>query len=148
MLEILINQATVRRLMMFQMTEEDYEGLRTAQLFRMIFEFEQQGVEASYHNLSQALGDDDLARDLLPGLIMIESAAPSLAEERSPERAEREAAESLYSLRCVKLAEKQAALQVEINQAQRNNDAARLGELMMLKFELAKRERALAQWTG
>jgi DNA primase len=147
LLEILINQATVRRLMMFQMTEEDYEGLRTAQLFRLIFEFEQQGVEASYHNLSRALGDDDQARDLLPGL-MIESAAPSPAEERSPERAEREAAESLHSLRCVKLAEKQAALQVEINQAQRNNDAARLGELMMLKFELAKRERALAQWTG
>jgi hypothetical protein len=133
--------------MMFKMTEEDYEGLRTAQLFRLIFEFEQQGVEASYHNLSRSLGDDDLARDLLPGL-MIESAAPSPADERTPERAEREAAESLHSLRCVKLAEKQAALQVEINQAQRNNDLARLGELMMLKFELAKRERALAQWTG
>ena len=77
--------------------------------------------------MSQALGDDDLARDLLPGL-MIESADSSPAERRSPERAEREAAESLYSLRCVKLAEKQAALQVEINQAQRKNDAARLGE--------------------
>ncbi|HZF40990.1 MAG TPA: DNA primase [Blastocatellia bacterium] len=147
LLEILINQAAVRRLMMFQMTEEDYEGLRTAQLFRLIFEFEQQGVEMGYHNLSQALGDDDLARDLLPGLI-IGSAAPSPAEYGSPEHAEREAAESLHSLRCMKLAEKQAALQVEINQAQRNNDVARLGELMMLKFELAKRERALAQWTG
>jgi hypothetical protein len=104
-------------------------------------------METSYHNLSQALGDDDLARDLLPGL-MIECAAPSQAENESPERAEREAAESLHTLRCMKLAEKQAALQVEINQAQRNSDSARLGELMMLKFELAKQERALAQWTG
>jgi DNA primase len=147
LLEILINQADVRRLMGLQMTEEDYGGLRTAQLFRLIFEFEQQGMETSYHNLSQALGDDDLARDLLPGL-MIECAAPSQAENESPERAEREAAESLHTLRCMKLAEKQAALQVEINQAQRNSDSARLGELMMLKFELAKQERALAQWTG
>jgi DNA primase len=147
LLEILINQASVRRLMRFQMTEEDYGGLRTAQLFRLIFEFEQQGVETNYHNLSEGLGDEDLARDLLPGL-MIESAAPSPAENGSPERAEREAAESLHTLRCMKLAEKQAALQVEINQAQRNNDATRLGELMMLKFELAKQERALAQWTG
>jgi DNA primase len=147
LLEILINQADVRRLMGLQMTEEDYGGLRTAQLFRLIFEFEQQGMETSYHNLSQALGDEDLARDLLPGL-MIECAAPSQAENESPERAEREAAESLHTLRCMKLAEKQAALQVEINQAQRNSDAARLGELMMLKFELAKQERALAQWTG
>jgi DNA primase len=147
LLEILINQADVRRLMGLQMTEEDYGGLRTAQLFRLIFEFEQQGMETSYHNLSQALGDEDLARDLLPGL-MIECAAPSQAENESPERAEREAAESLHTLRCMKLAEKQAALQVEINQAQRNSDSARLGELMMLKFELAKQERALAQWTG
>ncbi|HEY8460079.1 MAG TPA: DNA primase [Blastocatellia bacterium] len=150
LLEILINQAPVRRLMMFQMTKEDYEGLRTAQLFRLIFEFEQQGMDLSYHNLSQALDDEDLARDLLPGL-MIGSADPSLAtlvENGSPERAEREAAESLHTLRCMKLAEKQAALQAEINQAQRNSDETRLGELLMLKFELAKQERALAQWTG
>ena len=150
LLEILINQAPVRRLMRFQMTEEDYEGLRTAPLFRLIFEFERQGVETSYHSLSQALDDEDLARDLLPGL-MFESAVPSppsTTENDSPERAEREAAESLHSLRCMKLAEKQAVLQVEINQAQRNNDTARLGELMMLKFELAKQERALAQWAG
>jgi hypothetical protein len=133
--------------MRFEMTEDDYEGLRTAQLFRLIFEFERQGVELSYSGLSQALGDEDLARDLLPGL-MIGAVAPSPAEPDSPERVAREAAESLHSLRCVRLAEKQAALQVEINQAQRNNDTTRLGELMMLKFELAKQERALAQWNG
>ena len=132
---------------MIQVGENDYEGLRTAQLFRLIFEFERRGADMSYHNLSQALEDEDLARELLPSL-MIGGADPSLTETDSPERAEREAAESLHSLRCVKLAEKQAALQVEINQAQRNNDATRLGELMMLKFELAKQERALAQWTG
>ncbi|MGE0132468.1 MAG: DNA primase [Blastocatellales bacterium] len=147
LLEILMNQVAVRRQMMVQMTEDDYEGLRTAQLFRLIFEFERQGVEPSYPNLSEALGDEDLARDLLPGL-MIGVAAPSPAEPDSLEREARAAAESLHSLRCVKLAEKQAALQIEINQAQRNNDAARLGELTMLKFELAKRERALAQWNG
>src|SRR5262245_34356671 len=150
LLEILINQGAVRRLMMFQMREEDYEGLRTAQLFRLIFEFERKGVEASYHELRQALEDEDLARDLLPSLMIgaADPGQPSPEEQSLPERAEREALESLHSLRCVKLAEKQAALQVEINQAQRSNDAARVGELMMLKFELAKQERALAQGNG
>ncbi len=143
LLEILLNHATVRRQMMFQVMEEDYEGLRTVQLFRLIFEFERQGAEPNYPNLSQALDDQDLARELLPVLMMGGfDADPS--EQNRAERAEREAAESLHSLRCAKLAEKQAALQVEINQAQRNNDAARLSELMMLKFELAKQERALA----
>jgi hypothetical protein len=46
------------------------------------------------------------------------------------------------------LAEQQAALQTEINQAQRSNDTTRLGELMMLKFNLAKQERALANKDG
>jgi len=148
LLEILINQATVRRLMMFQMTEEDYEGLRTAQLFRLIFEFEQQGVEASYHNLSQALGDDDLARDLLPGLIISNSSASSLAKHSSPERAEREAVESLYGLRLANVIEKLAALQIEINQAQRNNEITRLDELAMLKLELTRQRQSLAQWSN
>lgn len=147
LLEILMNHPAIRRQMMFEMTEDDYEGLRTAQLFRLIFEFERQGTELSYPALSQALEDEDLARDLLPGL-MIGAAAPSPAKPDSLERVAREAAESLHSLRCVRLAEKQAALQVEINQAQRNNDTTRLGGLMMLKFELAKQERALTQRNG
>jgi DNA primase len=150
LLEILLNSADVRRQMVFKITEEDYEGLRTAQLFRLIFEFERQGTEATYPNLSQALDDEDLARELLPGLMMGGFVADP-PEQESSERTEhilREAAESLHSLRCAKLAEKQAALQIEINQAQRNNDTARLNELMMLKFELAKKERALAQWSG
>jgi DNA primase len=145
LLEILLNHAAVRRRMMFEMTEEDYEGLRTARLFRLIFDFERQGAESSYSNLSQALNDEDLARELLPALMIGGAGAPGHDEA---DHAEREAGESLHTLRCAKLAEKQAALQVEINQAQRNNDSARLSELMMKKFELAKQERALAQWNG
>jgi DNA primase len=145
LLEILINHEPVRRQMMFQMTEGDYQGLRTARLFHLIFEFERQGKEATYPNLSQELDDEDLARELLPQLMIGESTASDQDRLRS---AEREAAESLHSLRCAKLAEKQAALQVEINQAQRSNDHARLSELLMLKFELAKQERALAQSNG
>ncbi|MGH9753799.1 MAG: DNA primase [Blastocatellia bacterium] len=147
LLEILINQADVRRLMMFQMREEDYEGLRTTQLFRLIFDFERKGIEANYNNLSQALGDEDLARDLLPGL-MIGNSASSLAEHSSPERAEREAVESLYGLRLANVIEKLAALQMEINQAQRNNETARLAELSMLKLELTRQRQSLAQWSS
>ncbi len=144
LLEILLNHTAVRRRMMFEMTEEDYEGLRTARLFRLIFDFERQNAEANYSNLSQALDDEDLARELLPAL-MIGGAGAGAPEPNEADHAEREAGESLHTLRCEKLAEKQAALQVEINQAQRNNDSARLSELMMMKFELAKREKKLAQ---
>jgi hypothetical protein len=151
LLEVLLNCATIRRKMLLQITEDDYLGLRTANLFRLVFEFERQGKEATYPALSQDLDDEDLAYELLPQLMTGErqtQAEEASADQIPLERAEREAAESLHSLRCAKLAEKQAALQIEINQAQRSNNSARLSELLMLKFELAKQERALVQWDG
>jgi hypothetical protein len=138
LLEILINQATVRRLMMVQMTEEDYEGLRTAQLFRLIFEFEQQGMETSYHNLSRALEDEDLARDLLPALLM--SDLGELADEfREP--LEAEAKSSLERLREERVAEETHRLRLEIRREQPpSNTATELTDkLLMQQYELAKR---------
>lgn len=152
LLEIALNYAVVRRRLMSQISVEDYEGLRTAKLFHLIFDFERQGRESTFPALSQELEDDDLARELLPKLMTGEPGSEldresdrAQVDQKMLERVEREAVESLHSLRCVKLAEKQAALQAEINQAQRANDAARLSELMMIKFDLAKRERALSQ---
>jgi DNA primase len=147
LLEIMLNYAAVRRQMINQLTEEDYEGLRTAQLFRLIIELERQGRESTYPVLTEALDDEELARELLPKL-MIGEFGGQPSGSGGLERAEREADESLYSLRCARLAEKQAALQTEINHAQRSNDTARLDELMRLKFDLAKKERALAQEDG
>jgi DNA primase len=147
LLEIMLNCAAVRRQMINQLTEEDYEGLRTAQLFRLIIELERQGREATYPILTEALDDEELARELLPKL-MIGEFGGEPSGSGGLERAEREADESLYSLRCARLAGKQAALQTEINQAQRSKDTARLDELMRLKFDLAKKERALVQEDG
>jgi DNA primase len=141
LLEIMLSCAAVRRRIMNEIREEDYEGLRTANLFRLIFESERQGREATYPILTEALDDEELARELLPKLMI----GGDVSDHDGFARAEREADESLYSLRCAKLAERQAALQTEINQAQRAHDTAKLGELMMLKFELAKQERALAK---
>jgi DNA primase len=142
LLEIVLCDEEIRRKMLYQVTNEDCEGLRTTQLFRLIFEFERQGLEITYTALSQALDDEDLARNLLPKLMI------GKTDHGSSDQKEQAAAGSLYNLRRAKLAEKQATLQVEINQAQRANDTAQLSELMMRKFELAKQERDLAQWTS
>lgn len=145
LLEILLSFAPLRRRLSGQMREEDYAGLRTERLFQKLFEFERQGVEPTYAALTESLNDEDLARDLLPQLMIgapgddVEGGAEVL------ERVAREADESLHTLRGGKLAEQQTALQAEINQAQRNNDTTKLGELMMRKFELAKQEQSLAQ---
>jgi predicted aminopeptidase len=56
------------------------------------------------------------------------------------DRAERQAWESLLSIRCDRLADLQASLQMEINQAQRNNDEATLQRLAMRRAALAREE--------
>ncbi len=146
LLEILLACQPVRWQMSLKMTEEDFLGLRTEKLFHLIFEFERQQKEISYPELSQRLDDEELASDLLPQL-MITDADFKSSDQESLNQAEKEAEGSLHSLRCGKLAEKQSALQSEINRAQRDNDTARLGELIMLKLQLVK-QLDLAQRNG
>ena len=147
LLEILLNHPAVRRRLINEVAEEDYQALRTARLFRLIFELERQGQEPSYAALSQRLDDADLVQGLLPNLLISDVGADQAGQE-SQERWEREAGESLHSLRCARLEEKLATLQIEINQAQRAGDLARASELMMQKIELGKQYRALTQLNG
>lgn len=146
LLEVLLNYAPLRGRLLQQLREEDYAGLRTEKLFRLIFEFEQKKLDPNYANLTHVLDDATLAQSLLPQLLMPETEADP-NDVNALKELWRAAAESLHSLRCERLAEQQAALQMEINQAQRNHDPNRLNELMMLKFELAKREQDLAKWS-
>lgn len=140
LLAALLNQTGVRQRMLRQMTEADYKQLRTAPIFKLLFELEPQGSEPTYDVLSTRIYDAALVNDLLPELMM------ELAE-KSEETYHREAEESLLSLRSSRLAEQQATLQTEINQAQREGNGERVNELLLLKFELAKQERALATQT-
>lgn len=144
LLEIMLNHPEARRRMIPQINEEDYAGLRTRQLFRLIAEFENQGQEPSYAALSSQLEDQDLAQELLPRLMLSDVSSGGDATE-DLKRLEREAMESLKGMRFSLLTERQAALQIEINAAQRAGDLARVYELTMQKFELARQERALEQ---
>ncbi len=149
LLEILLNHASIRRSLIGELQEEDFVGLRTAELFRLILELDRRRVEPSYGALSAELGDERMVNELLPGLMVNEvSERSEPGELASIEHLEREAVGSLHSLRCDQLAERQTVLQGEINRAQRAKNDDRLNQLLMEKFVLAKRERALAQWTG
>jgi DNA primase len=142
LLEIMLNHPEVRRRLIKEISEEDYAGLRTRQLFRLVAEFENQGQEPSYAALSSQLEDEDLAQELLPRLMLSDVSSGGDANE-DLKRLEREAMESLKGIRFSLLTERQAALQAEINEAQRAGDLARVNELTMKKFELARQERAL-----
>ena len=136
LLAAILNHAGVRQRMIRQINEEDFQRLRTAPVFKLLFDLEQNGEEPTYTILTERIYDVALVNDLLPELLLE-------AEEKTEEAYQREAEESLVSLQTTRLAEQQAILQTEINQAQRAGNAEQVNELMLRKFELARQERAL-----
>lgn len=137
LLEILLSFPPLRRRLSGQMREEDYAGLRTERLFHALFAFERQGIEPTYAALTEGLDDEELARDLLPQL-MITDFDNNSSSRASLELVEQEAIESLHSLREKNLGEKTQNLQAEIKEAQRAQ--ASTDELIMQKLELAKQK--------
>lgn len=137
LLEILLSFPPLRRRLSGQMQEEDYAGLRTERLFHTLFTFEQQGIEPTYAALTEGLDDEELARDLLPQL-MITDFDNNSSSQASLALIEQEAIESLHSLREKNLGEKTQNLQAEIKEAQRAQ--ASTDELIMQKLELAKQK--------
>ena len=144
LLEILLACQPVRRQMSLKMTEEDYFGLRTEKLFHLIFEFERQQIEISYPALTQQLGDEELANNLLPQL-MISNAEIDLSNQEALNRAEREATESLHTLRYERVESKRLSVHADLKLAQQRGDEQLVSKLSMEHFELLKRERELAR---
>lgn len=136
LLAAILNHAGVRQRMIRQINEEDVQRLRTAPVFKLLFDLEQNGEEPTYTILTERIYDVALVNDLLPELLLE-------AEEKTEEAYQREAEESLVSLQTTRLSEQQAILQTEINQAQRAGNAEQVNELTLRKFELARQERAL-----
>ena len=145
LLEILLNHAEVRRRVIREIKAEDYAGLRTSELFRLLAEFDNQHIDPTYAVLGSRLEEDtDLAQNLLPKLMIPgEDTAADLKEDTL--RLERKALESLHTIRVEQLNEQQAALQAEINEAQRAGDLVRVSELTMKKMKLSMMGRALGQ---
>ncbi|HEY6403018.1 MAG TPA: hypothetical protein VI479_16485, partial [Blastocatellia bacterium] len=102
------------------------------------------GVETSYHNLSQALEDEDLAGDLLPGLMIGETEKSSVQSQKL----ELLANQSLNTLRIERLEKQRTDLVAEMKRLQKSGDYNRAGELTLRLKEVMNEWKALAQWTG
>lgn len=148
LLELILADGEVRRAVLANLTEDDYRGLRTAELFCVLIRLEEQGVDPTWRALTEALEDDDLAQNLLPRLLSESSILESDGEEEIGTERQRKAYESIHGLRCAQLAERQVALQLEINQAQRDRDDSALQQLLIRKTELAHQERELGKWSS
>ena len=137
LLAAMLNHEGVRHRMLQQLVEEDYKQLRTSPVFKLLVDLAKQNLEPTYAALSEQIFDSALVNELLPELLIQD-------DDKSEAAYQREAEESLSSLRSSRLSEQQTVLQSEMNQAQRSGDTVLVNELLMKKFELAKQERALA----
>ena len=137
LLAAMLNHEAVRHRMLQQLVEEDYKQLRTSPIFKLLVDLAKQNLEPTYATLSEQIFDSALVNELLPELLIED-------DDKSEAAYQREAEESLSSLRSSRLSEQQTVLQSEMNQAQRSGDSELVNELLMKKFELAKLERALA----
>jgi DNA primase len=140
LLELLINDAELRQAVLPHLEPGDYESLPTGPIYAALIELGRSGAEVEFAALSELVGDDPVAADLLPPLLMSD-----------PERAEGEAADAfvfeaescLTALRRMHVERRIRELAVEIAAAERAGDEARRDELVMQNIELLRLRAAL-----
>jgi DNA primase len=140
LLELLVQDAELRRTILPRMESRDYEELPTASIFRALIALEAEGADVDFTTLTAKTEDDPLAADFVPLLLMGE-----------PERAEGEAvddtlatAEScLNALHLMMVDRRINELSVEISTAERMGDTERRDRLALEHLEWARRRNAL-----
>ena len=140
LLELLINDPELRRAVLPHLEPGDYEALPTAPIYAALMELERGGREVEFAALSDLVGDDPVAADLLPPLLMSE---PERAEGEAADVFVAEAESCLTALRRMHVERRIRELAVEIAAAERAGDEPRRDQLVMQNIELMRLRAAL-----
>ncbi|MBI3654442.1 MAG: DNA primase [Acidobacteria bacterium] len=140
LLEIVLADADVRRAIVANLTEADYLELATGAIFKAIIDLEQENIEPDFSTLSERL-EVESERDLLPTLMMSDL---SWAGGDDVDTLLKKATEALASLRRKKFERRLDAIQLELSQAERDQDTQKVLSLYQEKMDLQKRKMALA----
>jgi DNA primase len=145
LLELLVNDRELRRAILPQLEEDDYETLPTAAVFRALAELESKGAAVDFASLSELTADDPVASDIVPLLLMSE---PERAEGEAPDDLLAEAESCLRALRTMRLDRRLKELAAEITEADRAGDDARRDRLIMEDLELKRRRQQMPEAGG
>jgi DNA primase len=141
LLELMLANEEVRRAMISTLSEDDYVELATGAIFAAVIDVDSQDIEFHFDNLAERIVDES-ERELLPALLMSDL---NWAGGDDFETLFKKATEALSSLRRRKLERKLDAIQIEIGQAEREQDAERVLLLYQQKTETQKRRLALSE---
>jgi DNA primase len=145
LLELLVHDEELRRLMLPQVEESDYADLPTAVVFRALKELDARGATVDFSTLGALTEDDPTAADIVPLVLMHE---PERAEGEATDVFLTEAESCLMTLRLMSYDRRLKELAAEITAADRAGDEARRDELIMEDLELKRRRTTLLPRTG
>jgi DNA primase len=140
LLELMVTNEDVRRAMVSNLREEDYRELATGGVFAAIIQLDQEGAEPDYSNLSEKVETEE-ERALLPGLFISDLA---WAGGEDFDTLFKKATEALTSLRRKQFDRRLEQVQIEIGQAEKENDLESVLRLYKEKTDIQKRKLALS----
>jgi DNA primase len=138
LLELLLADEELRRAILPQLEDADYEGLATAAIFRALIELEREGLPVDFGSLSAKVESEPSAAEILPRLL-ISDAAEEVASDRLPATA----ASCLNALRLMTVDRRINELRAELAEAERAGDSERSTSVAVEHLELTRRRAAL-----
>ncbi|HLL14987.1 MAG TPA: DNA primase [Pyrinomonadaceae bacterium] len=141
LLELLVHDAELRRILLPRIEPDDYEDLPTAGVFRALSEIEAAGAEVSFDTLGGRTEGDAVASDLVPLLLMSEPV--ERAEGEAADEVVAEAESCLLTLRLMRVERRLKDLAIEITAAERAGDNERRDALVMENLNWTRRRSAL-----
>ncbi len=140
LLELVVNDAELRRALLPLVEESDYSELPTAAVFRALKELDARGEPVDFSSLGALTEGDAVAADVVPLVLMHER---ERAEGEATDAFLAEAESCLVTLRLMSYDRRIRELAAEIAAADRAGDDARRDELVMEDLELKKRRTTL-----
>ena len=131
LLQLLLANEELRKIVLPRLDVTDYEELATASIFRALVKLDEDGSGINFDSVSQETAVDSVTADLLPRLLMNES-AESFDESMTT------ADSCLDALRLMKIDRRIDELSSEMAEAERAGEAERRDRLVVELLQLAK----------
>jgi DNA primase len=140
LLELLLGNTEVRAAILPNLGKEDYSDVATSAIFQAVIDISGDGRELDFSSLTAALETED-DRTLLPALLISDLA---WAGGDDFDTLFKKATEALSSLRRRRLERLVDVIQIELGEAERENDTDRVLRLYNEKKEVHKRKSGLS----
>ncbi len=136
LLEFLLANPELRKIILPRLESADYENLASAPIFRALVSLDKDDQEVGFDSISAAIGDDAQAEELLARLMMTETTD-------SFDQLMAAADKSLKAIKLLNLERAIEELRAQLAEAQRAADDEKLYRLAMEEQELKKRRGTL-----